>query len=584
MKVNKKNFTTVVSSSLIISLLALAGCEKAGTPAVPDTSAAQPASTAAPYTPPTADELLQMVAPIALFPDKLVAQVLAGATYPDQIVAANQWLAQNPALKGDALQAEANRQPWDVSVKSLTAFPSVLAQMANNIGWTQALGKAYVNDPNDVMNAIQTMRLRAQQSGNLKTSQHLKVSATPRSSQPTRYVDLPDEPLVYNGPAMIAPPPQLIEIESAQPDMIYVPTYNPAVVYGRPLPVYPGYAYQAPGYSTGAVVTTGAISFGVGILVGAMISNHDGWGWHSWGMNWGGPVAGSGGPSDWRRPAVVYNNATYISKSTTVINQVNNNVRNNIHNNTNNSVNNTQITNNNNRSTNNVANVVNRNQNVTNNGAAPALAARPPQQNAPMTMPHFTANDARPGARPPVTTPNLHNGTNGMNGGNGANVAHAGPNMEAPHVAGHPASVARAAEPQVRPEHGPQQGKPTPEAARLSSAEYVRAALGNGKPAAEQHAMANHEFRPSSQPQADHGNIRPGNPNGAAPNREAARPEQKPTPPPPPQNRPAPQAHPQAQPQAQHVEHKPAPAPRPAPAKESKPHENNAEHKDKHNG
>lgn len=135
MKGSREVFGTVVASSLFISLLAIAGCKTDGSdetnqaaPAASEASAASAVRAAAqapvtpPYTPPTAQEIDQMVAPIALFPDKLVAQVLAGAAYPDQITAANQWLTQNPALKGDALQSEANRQPWDPSVKSLTAF------------------------------------------------------------------------------------------------------------------------------------------------------------------------------------------------------------------------------------------------------------------------------------------------------------------------------------------------------------------------------------------------------------------------------------------------------------------------------
>ncbi|WP_449768924.1 DUF3300 domain-containing protein [Herbaspirillum chlorophenolicum] len=407
MKADKNRFTTLVSSSLIISLLALAGCNKTNTPAdtPPNTAAAAAAPTTAPYTPPTADQLSQMVAPIALFPDKLVAQVLAGATYPDQITSANQWLAQNPSLKGAALQNAANQQPWDVSVKSLTAFPSVLNQMASNTQWTTALGEAYVNDPSDVMNAIQAMRLRAQQSGNLKNSQQLRITSVARAAPPPNYASAPGEPLVYSGPEVIPPPPQTIVIEPAQPDVVYVPSYNPAVVYGGAVPVYPGYVYHPPVYSTGDVVATGVLSFGVGILVGAVISNHD-WGWHSWGMNWGGPGPGSDGPGygggpnygggpggGWHRPAVVYNNTTYISKSTTVINHIDNHIDN--HNNNSRTVNNYGTTNNNNGTINNNAN------RPTFNAAAPNANARvQAAPGGPMTMPHFAAGDTRPGARP----------------------------------------------------------------------------------------------------------------------------------------------------------------------------------------
>ena len=368
-----------------------------------------------PYTPPTADQLSQMVAPIALFPDKLVGQVLAGATYPEQISAANQWLAQNPSLKGDALQSAEAAQPWDVSVKALTTFPSVLNQMAGNPQWTTALGEAYVNDPNDVMNAIQAMRLRAQQAGNLKSSPHLRVSTTVRAAAPPIYIEQsPSEPMVYSGPAVIPPPPQTIVIEPAEPDVVYVPRYDPAVVYGAPVPVYR--TYREPAYTGENLVTTGVISFGVGVLVGAAISHHHhDWAWNAWDVNWGAPRPGYDG---WHRPAVVYNNSTYVSKSVTVINHVNNvNV---VNNNYSNNVNNNYRTNN---------NVVNRTQNfaihnatqppaVTSSAArsqpnfAPmgaALAAHPAQRPVgPMTVPHFTAHDAVPGARPSFAPPAMH--------------------------------------------------------------------------------------------------------------------------------------------------------------------------------
>ncbi len=415
MGAHTRSFKTAVSSSLILSLLVLAGCNKPG-----DTLAQNYAATAtppqpAPYTPPTADQLSQMVAPIALFPDKLVGQVLAGATYPDQIAAANQWLGQNPSLKGDALQTAETSQPWDVSVKSLTTFPNVLGQMANNIQWTTALGEAYVNDPNDVMNAIQVLRSRAQQSGNLKTSPHLRVSTVVRPSEPAYVTRSPSEPVVYSGPAVIQPPPQTIVIEPAEPDVVYVPQYNPTVVYGAPMPVYPGWVYHQPAYTTETLVTTGALSFGIGVLVGAAVSHHHDWGWNSWGVNWGGPAPSPGYGGGWHRPAVVYNNSTYISKSVTVVNHVNN----------------INVTNNTYRTTNNINNVVNRTQNFAINNAparpvgmmnaphfvpnaAPhpvanvaALAATPsPQrQGGMMSMPHFTPRDATPGSRPPPPAP-----------------------------------------------------------------------------------------------------------------------------------------------------------------------------------
>ncbi|MYM28139.1 DUF3300 domain-containing protein [Duganella sp. CY15W] len=362
MPVQPQNLRTAISSTLILSLLTIAGCNKpADTPQ--QNIAAAPA--AAPYTPPTAEQLSQMVAPIALFPDKLVAQVLAGATYPEQITAANQWLAQNPALKGETLQNAEAAQPWDVSVKSLTAFPGVLNQMAGNPQWTRSLGEAYVNDPNDVMNAIQAMRLRAQQAGNLKNSPQLRVSTTVRQAPPPDYAPSAAEPLAYAGPAVIPPPPQTIVIEPAEPDVVYVPQYNPTVVYGEPVAVYPGWVRQQPAYSSENLVTTGLLSFGVGVLVGAAINHHHDNGWHAWGVNWGAPHPDhydhDGG---WHRPAVVYNNATYISKSVTVVNHVNNY-----------------------RITNNVINQA------------------PPRPAGPMSMPHFNHRDMEPGPRAAALAP-----------------------------------------------------------------------------------------------------------------------------------------------------------------------------------
>ncbi|MBD8881355.1 DUF3300 domain-containing protein [Rhodanobacter sp. 7MK24] len=388
---------------LCAGVVMLAGCNKAadsqaanpaaaGTaPASAGTSAQQPA----PYTPPSADQLYQMVAPIALFPDKLVAQVLAGSTYPDQITAADNMLQQHPNLTGSQLADEVNPQPWDPSVKGLTQFPNVLDQMAQNIPWTTALGEAYVNDPSDVMNAIQVMRQRAQHNGSLRSSAQMQVvsqpSTAPADEQQVAYEG--DAQPVYAGPAEVPPPPQTIEILPAQPDTVYVPQYDPETVYGEPMAPYPGYTYAQPaGYSTGQIVATGAIAFGVGIVVGALFEHHHdnqggpgpnpGWGWNSWGMNWGrhggGPEGQGGG---WQRPAVVHNNTVYVSRSTTVVNRY---VTNNINNSRtiNNVTNNTRYVNTTNSGNNRYIG------NGANNERAPAAAAQKPAMQA-MTMPHF---------------------------------------------------------------------------------------------------------------------------------------------------------------------------------------------------
>ncbi|RDS79046.1 DUF3300 domain-containing protein [Dyella monticola] len=363
-------------------MLVLAGCNQQPSQnqgSAPASSASAPASASSAqaqqqaYTPPTADQLYQLVAPIALFPDKLVAQVLAGSTYPDEVTAAQNLVAQNPNLKGDLLQAAVEPQSWDASVKGLTQFPSVLSQMAQNIQWTTALGQAYVNDPTDVLNAIQVMRQRARAQGNLQNSAQQAVTVQPaqaaqQSEQEAGYVANSDAPPVYSGPDVVPPPSQIIQIDPSQSGAVYVPSYDPQTVYGGEVPYYPSYQYEQPGYTTGEVVAVGAVAFGAAILVGSLMDhgNHGG-GWHSWGMNWGGGYGGGGGGP--HRPAVVYNNQTYVSRSTTVVNRY------------------TTINNYNNRTANNVVN----NRNQFNPNHAPAQ---------PMNTPNF-GHQGRPSAAAP---------------------------------------------------------------------------------------------------------------------------------------------------------------------------------------
>ncbi|MDP9898117.1 DUF3300 domain-containing protein [Variovorax ginsengisoli] len=337
----------LLAIALAAAGITLAGCNKtADTPATapaPAPAATAPAEAApapvaaAPavpsYTPPTADQLYQMVAPIALYPDKLVAQVLAGSTYPAQVTDADQWLHQNASLKAGPLADAADRQPWDPSIKSLTAFRSVLDQMAKNLPWTTALGEAYYNDPSDVMNAIQVMRQRASRAGQLKSTPQLKVAT---GNPQINYTPNPNVVPVYSGQAVVEPPTQYITIAPAQPDVVYVPAYDPQRIYGEPVRVYPGYVYappqpvySEPRYSNAQIATAGALTFGLGVVVGSALERHD-WGWHSWGVNWGSrgddrrPPPGRDGRS-YEQPAVVYNRSTYVSRSETV---VNNNIRN----------------------------------------------------------------------------------------------------------------------------------------------------------------------------------------------------------------------------------------------------------------
>jgi Protein of unknown function (DUF3300) len=200
----------------------------------------------------TAEELQAVVAPIALYPDALVAQVLSAATFPDQIAVANYWIEQNKSLTGSALVAAVDKQTWDQSVKALTQFPSVLSNMAQNLAWTSQLGEDYHNQQADVMAAIQTLRAKAKDAGNLKTTPQVTV---------------------------VQQSPQIIVIQPTNPQIVYVPVYNTAIVYGYPY-VVP--AYVPPPTST--VVAASIIGFGLGIAVGAMMSSS--WGYSTWDCHW----------------------------------------------------------------------------------------------------------------------------------------------------------------------------------------------------------------------------------------------------------------------------------------------------------
>ena len=230
--------------------------------AAPGTASTGPATRGATTQPaastPKPEELEQVVAPIALYPDSLLAQVLMASTYPLEIVQADRWLKENSKLKdsADAL----NKLTWDPSVKSLIAFPQVLTMMSEKLDWTVKLGDAFLADQKGVMDAIQRLRGKAYAKGNLQTTKEQTVK-------------------VEQPPAGAGTSSQVIVVESANPSVTYVPTYNPTVVYGGwPYPSYPPYSYYPPGYTAAASM----VSFGVGVAVGAA------WG-HAWGnCNWHG--------------------------------------------------------------------------------------------------------------------------------------------------------------------------------------------------------------------------------------------------------------------------------------------------------
>ncbi len=222
---------------------------------------AQPQTAAKPFKP---EELEQIVAPIALYPDALVAQIMMASTYPLEVIQAARFAKDNPKLTGDALNQALTKQSWDDSVKSLVSFPQILAMMNDKLDWLQKLGDAFLAQQKDAMDAVQRLRAKAQASGNLKSNEQQKVIVEPAEAAPPP----PGQPP--------SPPQQqtVVVIEPANPQVIYVPTYNPAVVYGAwPYPAYPPYYYYPPGYVAG----TAALSFGVGMAVGAAV-----WG----GCNW----------------------------------------------------------------------------------------------------------------------------------------------------------------------------------------------------------------------------------------------------------------------------------------------------------
>jgi hypothetical protein len=206
------------------------------------------------------EQLDSLIAPIALYQDSLLAQVLAAATYPLQIVIATRWVQQNSHLKGKALVEAAGKQDWDPSVQALVAFPTVLQMMDQSLDWTTALGNAFLAQQADVMAAAQRMRVKAQQAGKLQSNAQQQVETTNVGGQPT------------------------VVIQSADPQVIYVPTYDPAAVYGAAPEYYPYPEIAYPSYPVGAA----AIGFGVGVAVGAIFNGCCGGGWgYGWGFNWG---------------------------------------------------------------------------------------------------------------------------------------------------------------------------------------------------------------------------------------------------------------------------------------------------------
>ncbi|HET7106975.1 MAG TPA: DUF3300 domain-containing protein [Candidatus Acidoferrum sp.] len=201
------------------------------------------------------DQLDALVAPIALYPDPLLAQVLAASTYPLEVMQLQQWLTKNKDLKDKALADAVAKQPWDTSVQAMAPLPDLVKRLADDIQWATDLGNAFLAQQSDVMDAVQRMRAKAKDTGNLKSTEQMKVETKVIESK------------------------SVVVIEQSNPEVVYVPSYNPTVVYGPPVYPYPPIAYPPPGYYAAGM----AISFGVGMAMGAAWGG--GWGNCGWGGN-----------------------------------------------------------------------------------------------------------------------------------------------------------------------------------------------------------------------------------------------------------------------------------------------------------
>ena len=230
------------------------------------------------------EQLDSLVAPIALYPDPLLSQTLVASTYPLEVVQLQQWLAKNKDLKDKALADAVQKQDWDASIQALAPMPDVVKQLAENIKWTTDLGNAFLAQQSEVMDAVQRMREKAKDKGNLKSTEQQKVETK----------------VVENK--------QVIVIEQSNPEVIYVPSYNPTVVYGAPVYPYPPIYYPPPGYYAAGM----AISFGVGMAMGAAWGG--GWGW---GCGWGG-----------NNNVYINNNNNFVRNSNNYANRRNTNVSN----------------------------------------------------------------------------------------------------------------------------------------------------------------------------------------------------------------------------------------------------------------
>ncbi len=240
--------------------------DQAAPPPSDQAGADQEAADAAPYAKMSKEQLDRIVAPIALYPDALVAQILSACTFPAQITDADTWLQTHPGLSNEDVGKEVDQQPWDPSVKALVQYPSVLANLSKNLGWTSELGDAYYNQHDDVMKAVQEMRKKAQKAGNLRSTRQLNVEDQGGD----------------------------VDITPTDPDVVYVPAYDPWLVYGYPIAPWP-YWVDVPGIWWGGP----GLYFGIGFPIAPFFGF--GWGWGAWGV-------------DWHHWGIFYNHAPYFAR------------------------------------------------------------------------------------------------------------------------------------------------------------------------------------------------------------------------------------------------------------------------------
>jgi hypothetical protein len=255
-----KSASLVLRVLCVLSVLAVTpGSGQTNAPPPPGTQPGAPAPPPAGPPKRSSADLEKLAAPIALYPDPLIASILPASAYPLEIVQAARFVKDTNNI------AKLDEQPWDSNVKAVARIPEVITQMDNNIAWTSDLGDAFINQSKELMDAIQTMRSKAQGSGALKTTPQQVVTVT----------NVVESKIIEEKTVMVTN--QVVQIQPAQPDVVYVPQYNPTVVYAGAPVAYPGYYY--PPYYPGAMAAASVVSFGAGMAMGAWLGNGCNWGY-----------------------------------------------------------------------------------------------------------------------------------------------------------------------------------------------------------------------------------------------------------------------------------------------------------------